>query len=442
MKEKLQEIFRNKKRLTLTLIFGPAVLSIIVGCVAALADPRDALYVSLICMCLTYPIVLLFINIVALIWSIKYPQRLLPGTYESKIFGLMDFVTVIIGTILSLFYATLISATIDLQWNAVWSEQLHNREIHQPIWTGALPTVMALFAVGIIGYIVLLARKLSNTPPLITVLCMGAIYIGITQILLFMIQLFKIAPFEDLAYSSNSIPLFWLAPLMELPFCLISMAARLIIRKIYEWNQDEEHLEELYGGEGFMADLNGILDNSFSWPIAAVIAMIPLLGVILGILSLFGQYPDHVIRAWTETAQWNLSRMKAPPNVAMDEHYLCTVAAGGHERIVKPIRMGERHGHRIVVNRQLLIANAFEQVIEEKTPRMHRSIRNFYDKHGYPVARHIQTKSAADIVYFIMKPLEWIFLIVLYMTDPHPENRIATQYISKTERLFDNIISH
>ena len=64
---------------------------------------------------------------------------------------------------------------------------------------------------------------------------------------------------------------------------------------------------------------------------------------------------------------------------------------------------------------------------------MHRAIRNFYDKHGYPVARHIRTKSAADVVYYIMKPLEWIFLIVLYMTDPHPENRIATQYIPKQE---------
>lgn len=433
MKEKLQKLFRNKKRLTLTLLFAPAVLSVIAGCVVGLANPRDALYISLICMCLVYPVMLLIINIVALIWSVKYPQRLLPGTYESKMFGLMDLVTVIIGTILSLFYAMLISTTIDLQWNAVWSEQLHNREIHQPIWTGALPAVLTLLAVGIIGYIVLLTRKLSNTPPLITVLCIGAIYIGITQILLFMIQLFKITPFEGLAYSASSIPLFGLAPLMELPFCLISMAARLIIRKIYEWNRNEEHREEFYGGEGFMAYLNEILDNSFSWPIAAVIAMIPILGVILGVLSLFGQYPDHVIRAWTETAQWNLSKMKAPPNVAMDEHYLCTVAAGGHERIVKPIRMGERHGHRIVVNRQLLIANAFEQVLEEKTPRMHRAIRNFYDKHGYPVARHIRTKSAADIVYFIMKPLEWIFLIVLYMTDPHPENRIATQYISKSE---------
>jgi len=30
-----------------------------------------------------------------------------------------------------------------------------------------------------------------------------------------------------------------------------------------------------------------------------------------------------------------------------------------------------------------------------------------------------------------MKPLEWIFLIVLYSCDSNPENRISTQYIGK-----------
>ncbi len=35
--------------------------------------------------------------------------------------------------------------------------------------------------------------------------------------------------------------------------------------------------------------------------------------------------------------------------------------------IVKP-RMGVRHGHPVVVNRQLCIANAFEQVLKKKTP--------------------------------------------------------------------------
>lgn len=157
--------------------------------------------------------------------------------------------------------------------------------------------------------------------------------------------------------------------------------------------------------------------------------MWPLLGILLCVLALFGQKPDAVIKAWTETADWRLSGRTAPPNLYRDEHYLCTVAAGGHEKIVKPIRMGERHGHRVVVNRQLCIANAFEQVLEERTPHFHACLRHFYDTYGLPVARLIRTKTACDIVYFIMKPLEWFFLFVLYCCDVNPENRIAVQYL-------------
>ncbi len=45
----------------------------------------------------------------------------------------------------------------------------------------------------------------------------------------------------------------------------------------------------------------------------------------------------------------------------------------------------------------------------------------------------IQTNTAiqADITYIIMKPLEWLFLAILYLFDEKPENRIATQYIGK-----------
>ena len=106
--------------------------------------------------------------------------------------------------------------------------------------------------------------------------------------------------------------------------------------------------------------------------------------------------------------------------------------AGGHEKVVKPIRLGRRHGHEVIVNRQLCIANAFEQVLEERTPGFHRALRHFYDTYGFPVARLIHSKYTADLVYFIMKPLEWIFLCVLYLTDAHPENRIAVQYTGKT----------
>lgn len=181
----------------------------------------------------------------------------------------------------------------------------------------------------------------------------------------------------------------------------------------------------------FLNACHHFLMKSSHWPVAALVLALPLLGVLIGILVLFGQQPDAIVRAWTETSDWTLSAQTAPQNLIVDEHYLCTVAAGGHRRIVKPLRMGERHGHAVIVNRQLMIANAFEQLLEERTPRFHRHLRHFYDTYGFPIAKLIRSRLAADIVYFIMKPLEWLFLIVLYLFDVKPENRIAVQYLPK-----------
>ena len=181
-------------------------------------------------------------------------------------------------------------------------------------------------------------------------------------------------------------------------------------------------------GSSTLSSLSGILNNSKRWPLIALIMMIPLLGIMICILMIFGQAPDAAIKAFTETADFRLSQKIPPQQLYYDEHYLCTVAAGGDRKVVKPLRMGIRHGHPVVVNRQLCVANAFEQVLEERTPRFHKAVRSFYDTHGFPVARLIRTKKAADIVYFIMKPLELVFLIVLYLTDVHPEDRIAMQY--------------
>ena len=160
--------------------------------------------------------------------------------------------------------------------------------------------------------------------------------------------------------------------------------------------------------------------------------MWPILGMLISFLTLLGQAPDAIIKAWTETADWNLSNRIAPQNIQVDEHYLCTVAAGGHKKIVKPIRLGQRHGHEVIVNRQLCIANAFEQILEERTPKLHKRIRGFYDKYGFPISKLIHFKYVADFIYFIMKPLEWLFLIVLYLVDREPENRIAVQYMGES----------
>ena len=81
--------------------------------------------------------------------------------------------------------------------------------------------------------------------------------------------------------------------------------------------------------------------------------MWPIFGIVVGTLILFGQQPDAVIKAWTETSDWKLSQYTSPQNIYYDEHYLCTVAAGGHEKVVKPKRLGVRHGHQVIVNRRI-----------------------------------------------------------------------------------------
>ena len=180
-----------------------------------------------------------------------------------------------------------------------------------------------------------------------------------------------------------------------------------------------------------------LLNKSRNWPWLAVLVALPTLALVVLVLMLFGQQPDSMIKACTNTADWAFSQKIPPQNLIIDEHYLCTVAAGGHEKVVKPQRMGIRHGHPVVVNRQLCIANAFEQVLEEKTPRFHRFLRRNYDRYGYPFAIHIKKKWAMDLIYYLMKPLEWLFLLVLYLVDRKPENRIAMQYIKPIPEDFD-----
>lgn len=166
---------------------------------------------------------------------------------------------------------------------------------------------------------------------------------------------------------------------------------------------------------------------------------LPLLILIALLLLLFGQQLDSTIKAFTETYKHGLSQWDYMcDNVQCGGHYLCSVAANGHAKIVKPQRYGERNGNKIICNRQLLISNAFEELIEEKFPKLHRTIRRKYDYVGNFVHRFYKVfnnKFFSDAIYFLMKPLEWLFLITLYLFDQNPENRIAQQYLNKSQRL-------
>jgi len=170
-----------------------------------------------------------------------------------------------------------------------------------------------------------------------------------------------------------------------------------------------------------------------------LILCIPVLVCIVAILQLFGQQPDSLVRAFTDTYKHGLSQLTPNCNgvVCGEGHFLCTIAAKGDPKLVHPIRSGVRAGAPIKCNRQLLIANAFEEWLEQHCPALHRPIRRAYNHIGNYLHRHYDAfdrRWVSNSVYLLMKPLEWIFLLFLYLADRRPETRIAQQYLSLEDR--------
>ena len=398
---------------------------------------------------------LLFPIVVSIIDFIGVFKKQTPAS--RRIFRIFAILTITIGILYSFLYMMF----SNVMPNAMWNEQLYNAERHQPVWTGGLGLIIALAVLGLAGYIVLSAVRLDRLPPLVTALSIAAMYLGVIPAFLWCLQIgLPVLGIGQHDYAGPGDLLMCL-----LPCDYILLVAGLIRDKIHEWNEhgsregfvprgaspgpadaasydsvgnDHLRMRQIANGRPLplaaarwrlLVHFDNWLADSRHWPLAGLLLMAPLLGILLALLALFGQYPDRLVRAWTETADWGLSQKIPPQNAFYDEHYLCTVAAGGHRKIVRPMRYGERHGHRVVVNRQLCIANAFEDLLMERTPRMHRRLRRFYDTYGFPLSRLIRTKAQADFVWLLMKPLEWAFLLVLYLCAADPENRIAVQYM-------------
>ena len=313
----------------------------------------------------------------------------------------MEILTIVFGGLC--FY--LARQLTEIQWDQNWWEQLYNSALHAPVATWTYPTLITIGAIGFAGYLLLFIARLRPLPPLLTVLGLGGMYLGTGLCLTLFIQLCK----NDLilcVYLGNLLLIFF------------KVIKELII----------QHKENPTCGITKLQWVSKLLHKGQSLPWLGLIMALPLLGIALTILTLFGQEPDSIIQAWTQTSDWTFSQQVAPPNLPRDYHYLCTVAAQGHPTLVRPLRMGKRHGHWVLGNRQLAVANAFEELLQQRSPRIHKILRGAYDRYGYPIANHIRSPWASDAVWLLMKPAEWFFLTVLYLYDRKPENRIAVQY--------------
>lgn len=324
----------------------------------------------------------------------------------------ISILTFVIGAFLYLF---LMIVMFDL--NGDWDKAIYVGQYHYPLSSKYTFAFMLILLPGIAGYLTLLFSKGDKLPPLLSALCVAGVLILNVMSLAVALQLLKNA-------IMNLFSIFF----MVYHFNVLLLSVRVVVRHLREqieyYKTREEELKARKGLYRLYTKLTSI--SRYALPV--LMCMFFIVAVLEIIFVLTGQGLDAPIKMFTDTADWTFSQQIPPPPLEYDGHYLCTVAAGGHKKIVKPTRLGRRRGAIIVVNRQLCIANAFEDVIQERHPAFHRKIRHFYDTHGYPLSRLITNERRADIVYFLMKPLEWVFLIFLYLVDRRPEERIERQY--------------
>lgn len=280
-------------------------------------------------------------------------------------------------------------------------------------------TIYALIGLSVISYFTSFYRK-RIFPPIPEVILNSLLIIGFILSILIAIHTWK----ELFVFS-----VVFCYPIASLFF----MALRTNHRILLKYTEDTDFHPNNKCEQFAWRVLNS--DNKFLY---LFILCFPILFLIIIILILFGQKPDSVIRVFTDTYKHTFSQLDYEcDNVECGGHFLCSVAANGHKEVVKPVRYGERLGGIIICNRQLLVANAFEELLWRKSPKVHNYIRTRYNRVGDMVHKYyyvFDNKFVADFIYMLMKPLELVFWITLYTFECNPENRIAKQYLKREDR--------
>lgn len=310
-------------------------------------------------------------------------------------------------------------ALFDLEFNQGGDGDLpiYTNEVHNVLNSEYLASFMLPCIAAIVALMILEIFEVKKLPPLVGAGLVATVLIGNVMNVLFAVQML-----EQCLKGGPWRVLFYVFHANVLIISLVTLQRHM--REHVEWLRERAvvyryaWVSKWYRFVGRLSGMS-LICFAMMFPVALIMWIVHLI---------MGQGVDGFIQVFTKTADWTFSTQVPPPPIEYPGHYLCTVAAGGHKRVVKPLRPGKRLGQPIVVNRQLCIANAFEELIRERMPRFHKKIRHAYDTHGYPLSKVITTPLRADVVYLLMKPIEWAFLLVLYLFDCNPEQRIARQY--------------
>ena len=294
-----------------------------------------------------------------------------------------------------------------------------NDECYSPFSNNHILTLIVYFILFNIS-IFLVWKKGQSLPPLTLVLSMVILLVGIILTIPIFLQI-TYHDIRDLTYDSYDDS--WL--LIFAPVMSVLTAITLLIKMIRQ--RSEGAIRKTYSNK-FLNTMNELLIRINRKPWLLILTFSPVVFLITLLLLLFGQDINSLTKVFTDTTTWRFSQQSHPPVLGHQGHYLCTVAACGDPKIVNPIRLGMRGGREIIVTRQLLIANAFEELIQGFSPKMHKVIRAGYDRYGYDLSKKINTTFWSNVTYFSMKPLEWLFLLCLYLFCESPEQRIKEQY--------------
>jgi len=334
---------------------------------------------------------------------------------------------IILRVILGLFYLLAFILFMSAMEGSEYYEAIDPIDRQYTAFNGTHIVTLLVYWVLFLASAVAIRIKGRKLPPLLLTLGMVFLIIGIGISITVMAQLSTDPTGEFPGFYRGS-------PMLDKIICLILfcsyplmniiMAIAFIIRVV---RQEADVSENRRYKNKFLDRLNRLVARKPVW--WALILLLPVFVLITLILLLFGQDTDSIVKVFTETTTWRFSQQTHPPFLDHNGHYLCTVAACGHRKIVKPARLGKRHGNEIIVNRQLMIANAYEEMISDYVPAFHRLVRRLYDKYGYPLSKHINTPLRSDIIYLIMKPFECFFLLNLYLFCIEPEKKINKQYL-------------
>lgn len=295
-------------------------------------------------------------------------------------------------------------------------------ECYSPIGAGQAPTVI-YYALLFFGALILFWKRRDKLPPLTAVICAVFLLIGLVLNVLFVVQLVGHDPSSVGSYTRYDEG-FWL--MLPLPVLNVFLAIWALAKFVFAERRKSN--ERTYQNR-YLQGINQLLASRWHQSVWVFVFLFPVLLISSLILFVFGQDYNSLVKVFTDTATWTFSQKMHPPILEHRGHYLCTVAACGSPKLVKPIRLGKRGGRTIIVNRQLQIANAFEECVHDLSPALHRFIRTNYDRYGYNLSKKITSPFGSNLTYMLMKPLEWVFLICLYICCTKPEEKISRQYV-------------